>query len=141
MDKKAYISGALTGVPNAKELQGFYELLGGVCETRGYKVYIPHQNSDPIAHKDITPKEVDEMDRREVSKANIMITYVGVASLGVGLEIEFARQAKTKVILLYAKTDVVSRLPKGNPAVVCEIEFTDFEDALEQLSDYLDTLS
>ena len=80
------------------------------------------------------------MDRARVSEADIMIAYVGVPSFGVGLEIEFARQAGTKVILLYAESDTVSRLPRGNPAVVHEIVLSDFNQALGKLDKYLTSL-
>ncbi len=98
--RKAYISGALTGVGKPERLKGFYEEIGRVCEGAGITPYIPHQHTDPIANPDLSPGEVYERDRAEVRGSDLVIAYVGVPSLGVGTELEMAREAGVPIIPL-----------------------------------------
>ena len=131
--KKVYISGALTGVNRPTSLKEFYESIGKLCEGFNMNPYVPHLNSDPVAHPDLSPKDVYEIDTREVSESDLVIAYVGVPSLGVGSEIEIARENEVPVILLYEKDERISRMIRGNPTIMAEISFTDFDDALQQL--------
>lgn len=132
-----YISGALTVSANGMILRDFYEEIAITCETFGHSVYVPHRHTDPILHTDASPKEVYERDRLEVSKSNCVIAYVGVPSLGVGAEIEIARQCGIPVVLLYEQGSPVSRMARGSPAVVHEIVFDEFSNAIKELRNFL----
>lgn len=139
MTKQVYVSGALTGVSNVDALKLFYEEIGGVCRQFGLDPYIPHLVSDPVANPDLTPREVYELDRSWVSQSTLVIAYAGVASLGVGGEIEIARQCGVPVVLVMEQEAIVSRMARGNPAVVKEIRFSNNRDALSQLASWLTT--
>ena len=136
--QKAYISGALTVVKEPEMLKGFYEEIGGVCEDVGICPYIPHQHTDPIADPDISPEEVYKRDKIEVQSSDLVIAYIGVPSGGGGAELEMAREAGVPIILLYEKGRPVSRVARGNPAVIAEICFATFDEALGALKNFLE---
>jgi len=127
---KVYISGALTGVPNVEELKQFYEAVADLCTDTGYDPYLPHQHSDPIADPNMTPADVDRLDRDKVTGSDLVLLYADVASFGVGIELEIANEAFRPVVVFHTAGKKVSRLLLGNPAVKLVITFTDFENAL-----------
>jgi hypothetical protein len=130
-----YISGALTDLPPDRRsgYLEFYENIGRVVATLGGDPYLPHQASDPVRAPNLSPAEVDDLDRKAVSSASIVIAYVGFPSLGVGHEIEMAHHMMKPVILLAEAERKVSRLTLGNPAVTHCLRFTDYDDAYRQL--------
>ena len=140
-----YISGALSDVPaqTRDHYLTFYEMLGQVVETAGLVAYVPHQNTDPVRHKDVTPKQVDLIDRTAVMSSILVAAVVDNPSLGVGIEVEMAYHAAKPVVLLCHEDRIaqrrISRLVRGNPAVVHEIVYTTREDALEQFAEFLRT--
>jgi hypothetical protein len=143
----AYISGPLTDMSEERraELRAFYERLAAVCERVGLAAYVPHRVSDPKLAASLTPEEVDALDREAVTRACLIIAYVGEASTGVGIEVEIAHHAARPVWLLFedarAKDRRISRLVRGNPAVENQpqIRFQDADDACDQLEDCLRT--
>lgn len=137
MKPQVYISGALTGVSKPDALKDFYEAIAEVCEKANMQPYVPHLVSDPTQNPDMTPKEVYKLDRDKVAHSDLVIAYVGVPSLGVGSEIEIARENNVPVILLMEKTAHVSRMVRGNPAVIAGLRFSDYDDGLKQLSGLL----
>ena len=137
MKSRAYVSGVLTGVESLDVLKKFYEDISRVCAAEGVAAYVPHLVTDPVKNAEFTPKEVYELDRLHVIESNLVIAYVGVPSLGVGQEIEIARENGIPVLLLMEKDAKISRMARGNPAVIAEIRFDDFRDALKQLSLWL----
>jgi len=134
MSKKVYISGALTGVGDANSLKRFYEDIGELCEDFGLNPYIPHQHTDPETHPQVSPREVFRRDEKQVGESDLIIAYVGIPSLGVGSEImSAAKEGRIPLILLHEKGKQISRMARGNPAVIDRIAFTDYNDALRQL--------
>lgn len=128
-----YISGALTGIENFLEIKTFYEAIGALCQQIELQSYVPHLNTDPINHPDVTPRQVFELDKHQVSQSDLVIAYIGFASLGVGMELAYADTNSTPIVLLYEKDKHISRFPRGIPTVIAEIQFVDYEDALMQL--------
>lgn len=138
-----YVSGALSDVPKGirRSYIDFYESIGKVVESVGLYPYIPHRNTDPVRHKDVSPREVDIIDRTAVTSAVLIIAVADNPSLGVGIEVEMAYHAHKPVILLCKEERIIerriSRLMRGNPAIVREIIFNDFDEALKELAQYL----
>ncbi len=142
--RSAYIAGPLTDVgPDRRaKLRVFYESLGAVCAEFGIEPYLPHKHSDPGLHPHLTPQRVDQLDRLAVSQSSVVVAYVGEPSLGVGIEIEMANHASKPVVIMAEQTKLasrrVTRMVRGNPAVVAEIAFRDYEDAKFQLHQFLE---
>jgi len=133
MNGKVFISGALTGIENPDIIKANYECLGRLCEELGVNPYIPHQHTDPIAHPHVSARQVYEVDRLHVCTASLVIAYVGIPSLGVGQEIEIAREHGVPVVLLYERGKRISRMTRGSPNVIAEVRFDDIEEALHQV--------
>jgi 2'-deoxynucleoside 5'-phosphate N-hydrolase len=138
---KVYISGALTGVENLTETKAFYESIAMLCEKMDFPAYVPHLTTDPLSHPDVTPRSVFETDKSQVSKANLVIAYIGFPSLGVGMELAYADMNATPIILLYEQGKHISRFPRGIPTVIAEIQFNEYSDALTQLKAVLGKLT
>lgn len=136
-----YISGALTGVKNPLKLKAFYEAIGELCETMEFQVYVPHLKTDPINNPDVSPRQVFETDKRQVSSSDLVIAYLGCPSFGVGMELAYAEIHHIPLILLYEKDKNISRFPRGIPTVISEIKFSSDEDALARLQKILEQWS
>lgn len=134
-DVKVYISGALTNAPNLKELRSFYEDIGALCRELAMEPYLPHKFSDPELNPDLSPRQVYEQDKKRVLSSDLVIAYVGVPSLGVGMEIAYADEHDIPVILVYPEGARVSRLVRGLPSriLIDEVRFTSKEEALSQI--------
>ncbi|MEH2134079.1 MAG: nucleoside 2-deoxyribosyltransferase [Nostoc sp.] len=134
---KVYVSGALTNVENPKESKALYKKIGLLCEEIGLQAYVPHLQTDPVNNPDISPREVFDQDKYQVSNSDLVIAYLGSLSFGVGMELAFAETNKIPIILLYETGKRISRFPRGIPTVIAEIQFQDHEDALNQLKKVL----
>lgn len=143
MKTMIYVSGALTDVPVdlREDYLIFYERIGELVESMGFVAYVPHLHTDPVRHKDVTPSQVDQIDRRAVTSSSLIIAVADNPSLGVGIEIEMAYHADKPVYLLYHKDrllrGLVSRLVRGNPSISKEIAYVSQTEALQQLQQSL----
>jgi 2'-deoxynucleoside 5'-phosphate N-hydrolase len=143
IQKTVYISGALTDMSEDEraKLRAFYDRIGAVCREYGLEPYSPHVYGDPKLVAHLTPKDIDRIDRLAVTQAYLVVAYVGVPSIGVGIEVELAHHADKPVVIMYERKKLdarrITRLVRGNPAVVAEIGFEDFDDALAQLETFL----
>ena len=141
--KLVYISGALSDVPDniRQQYLDFYESIGQMVESVGLTPYLPHQNTDPVRHKDVTPQQVDIIDRTAVTSAMLVVAVADNPSLGVGIEVEMAYHAAKPVVLLCHRDRIaerrISRLIRGNPGVVHEIIYADRGDALLELEAFV----
>ncbi|MGM3306861.1 XRE family transcriptional regulator [Anabaena sp. WFMT] len=134
---KVYVSGALTDVENPTETKALYEKIGLVCEEVGLQAYVPHLHTDPVNNPDVTPRQVFDKDKHQVSISDLVIAYLGSLSFGVGMELAYAEKNNIPIILLYETGKRISRFPRGIPTVIAEIQFHEYEDALNQLKNFL----
>lgn len=138
---KVYISGALTGVENSAEVKALYEAIGSLCEEMAFQAYVPHLATDPTNNPDVSPRQVYEIDKLQVSNSDIVIAYLGIPSFGVGMELAYAEINNIPLILLYERSKTISRFPRGIPTVISEVQFSSKEDALAQLRSILEQWS
>jgi 2'-deoxynucleoside 5'-phosphate N-hydrolase len=136
---RAHISGIITNLPKGqkKKFLDFYDQLALVCRRHGWQTFVPHHFIDPEEFPASSPAEVYDREMRDLKEADVVIAYVGQPSLGVGMEVEAARAQNAIIILMSEKGTNVSRLIRGCPAVIHEIEFADFPDALKKLNEAL----
>lgn len=143
MASMVYVSGALSDVPDdiRQYYINFYESIGRMVESVGLTPYLPHQNTDPVRHKDVTPKQVDMIDRMAVTSAMLVVAVADNPSHGVGIEVELAYHAAKPVVLLCHRDRIaerrISRLIRGNPGVVHEIIYVNRDDALIELEAFI----
>jgi nucleoside 2-deoxyribosyltransferase len=135
---KVYISGPLTNTNDIESLKGFYESIGAECNRRGLTSYIPHLNTDPISHANITPRQVFETDKYHVRTSDLIIAYIGHPSIGVGMELAYSEINEIPIILLYENNIPVSRFPRGIPNIIKEISFNSYQEGLDKLKSFLE---
>lgn len=134
---QVYVSGALTN-NGRREL---YERIGDLLWRFGYMPYVPHLHTDPEKNPDVNPKEVYDVDMEKVDGSVLVVAYVGYPSLGTGAELERACSKGIPIILLYQKGEVVSRLVKGMPMVIGQLEYEDEENAIYLLKEALERIT
>lgn len=129
-----YISSPLSGLSplDLAKVTIINDLVEKICLESYYYPYLPHKHTKPLNEKELTPREVDNIDRTAVTASRALIAYVGIPSLGVGIEVEMAYHAHKPVILLSEEEDQVSRLMRGNPAVEEHITFHDSAKDLQK---------
>ena len=139
--RPAYICGPLTdlSVESQLSIKVFYSRLADACGVvMKIRAFAPHEHYDPVKFAHYTAEEVDAAERDQVcNKTSIVVAmYVG-PSWGSGIEVEMARQSGVPVVILCPQGKKISRLLRGNPAVVEVIEYHNEEDALRKLKDWL----
>jgi hypothetical protein len=128
--KKIYIAGALTHAGNKQK--EIYGEIADLCREFCSDVYVPHLGgTDPVKNPEITAFDVWQKNFKIVSESDLVIAYAGEPSLGVGAELEIARNAGNKIILWWFKGEKVSRMARGNPAVIKMIEAENKENLFE----------
>lgn len=145
--KSIYICGPLTELPEERqiEVRKFYEHLADIAEkVKGKRAFVPHEHYDPITHARYTPQEVDAAERKQVCENTSLLLVVAIApSWGGGIEVEMANQNNIPVIILCEQEKLeqrkVSRLLRGNPAVIQIISYSNENDAFSKLEQALRT--
>src|SRR6266478_932724 len=135
---EAYVSGALTALDDGARMRLFYELLAEVAESVGLRAYLPQRVTDPVAAAQLEPRAVYDIDRAHVTSARVVVAYAGIASFGVGIEVELAREHAVPVVLVVERERTVSRLLLGNPAVVDVVRFADLDGLRRALNTALE---
>ena len=138
-DKSVFISGALSRVSGKVRLEVFYDMIEQLCISKGFDVFLPYRDANPDRIPGMTNRKLylSNMDRLK-NKTNLLIAYVGLPSIGVGMEVEAACNLGVDVILLAEAEVALSKPLQGCPAIVATIRFEDFDDAISQLAGELD---
>jgi len=84
----------------------------------------------------MTPQEVFERDTKGVKECDILVAEVSERSHGVGMEIMLAHMEGKKVICLFKKGAVVSRMIRGLPEALL-IEYASEREVVEKLKELL----
>lgn len=135
---RIFFAGPLTNLENPDKVKAFYIKLADLAKKLGHEPFWAFlSGTDPIKNPNVSAEEVYRRDTEQIAKSDLMIAYVGENSIGTGEEIEYAKTVNIPVIIMYEKGDTISRMLKGNPAVVKEIAFGTEDDAIKQLTDYL----
>jgi len=90
-----------------------YEQFADSCRAAGWEPYVPHQHADPVRDAGLDNRTVAERDLAQVHGADVLVTYVGEPSLGVGAEVAIALAAGKRVLLLAESNRKVSRFLLG----------------------------
>jgi nucleoside 2-deoxyribosyltransferase len=93
-----YVSGPLQSADDLAAARRLYERIACVCQELGWDTYLPHQQTDPIAHADVPPASVFKRDYYRVRHAALIIAHVGPPSSGVGAELGIALENDIPVI-------------------------------------------
>lgn len=145
MEKSIYICGPLTELlpEEQQRVKNFYTKLADACEqVTGTRAFVPHEHYDPIKNADYTPQQVDEAERRQVCELSSALIVVAIApSWGGGIEVEMANRSGVPVIVLCEKEKLeqrkISRLLRGNPAVISIITYGSENETIQKLREQL----
>lgn len=101
------------------ELSTFSKSLAHICQQHGLKVFEPDVRANHQMWDSFRPDKVYEENRGNLIACDLVVAYVGLASAGVGMEIEIANSQNIPVIVLYesSRQEAVSRLVLGCPVV------------------------
>ncbi len=140
-EKSVYICGPLTELtPEMQEAaKRFYKRIADLCEElTGTRAFVPHEHYDPVKHAHWLPRDVDAAERVQVyEKTSLLVVVATAPSWGGGIEVEMANKSDVPIILLCERKKLedrkISRLLRGNPAVVNIISYNDEEEALVKL--------
>lgn len=139
--KTPYICGPLTELSSGEQesVKLFFQQIADACEkATGVRAFVPHEHYDPIKHAKYTPQDVDKAERHQVCDLTSLLIVVAIApSWGGGIEVEMANQNAVPVIILCEKEKLenrkISRLLRGNPAVIDILTYTTEAEALKKL--------
>jgi nucleoside 2-deoxyribosyltransferase len=140
MDRQQiYISGALFSAPDLAAARRLYESLADVCQECGFSAYLPHRETDPLRHKDATPRDVFARDFDMLSSSDRIVAVITHPSSGMGAELGIAFVTKKPVVALYDANHSVSRFLLGMLEAhrAAPIPFRDEKHATEVLRDAL----
>lgn len=111
--RRAYISGALTGAPALDVARRRYEEAADTCSAHGYDAFVPHLQNDPELAPQLSPEVVYTSDHGALESADLVVAFLGTPSLGVGAEVAIALQHKSRLVAIYAQPERVSRFMLG----------------------------
>lgn len=138
-----YMSGALTGLTKEQEkyAKQLYEVVESCCREVGLECYLPHKQSDPS--KPFAHTKIWTMDFEKVMNSIGVIAYVGIPSIGVGIEIEMAWEAHHDVIIACEEKNVekLSRLVLGHDVVKGQVIFSDLDELPRKLKPELEKIA
>lgn len=139
--KSAYICGPLTELSPKRQIRikDFYKAIADLFEAgTGVRAFVPHEHYDPVKHANYTPGEVDAAEREQVCHNTSLLVVVAIApSWGGGIEVEMANRNNVPVVILCTRKKLkarkISRLLRGNPAVVQIITYDSQVRAIKKL--------
>jgi dTMP kinase len=109
-----YIAGGLTRADDSKLV--VYKDIQAGCFAAGFDAYLPHE--DTGSRKDnLDPQRVMEANFAAINRSSAIIAEVGLASHGVGMEIEYAARRGKPVLAIAPAQAEVSRMVLGHPGV------------------------
>lgn len=88
--------------------------------------------------KVVSPRGVYERDIRWIQECDMVIAEVSTPSHGVGYEIAYALNLGKRVLCLYKKGEIVSKMVTGNSdRNLHVVAYTDTKEALSKLKTYI----
>lgn len=111
--RRAYLSGALTGVSDPAGARRLYEALAVAALDAGFVCHLPHTVTDPVEHADLSARAVFARDIEEINACEVVVAWLGTPSLGVGAEIALASAAGKHVVGVRPRDAAVSRFVLG----------------------------
>ncbi len=141
-----YIAGALTGV--AESVKARYGLASDLLERMSQPSkrmfgYVPHlHGTDPVAHPDVTPAEVRDIDHLfAVITPDCHLNFTDPVAHGNGIEEGWAEMAGIPAVYLAPTSQRLSRIVLGMHNIAHIIRYEDFAiDGLAQLTAWLGSL-
>jgi len=138
---KVYVAGALSEPTGLAARTRFYERIASICQDLSFEVYVPHLSKKKanLSDASLTPRKIFDWDARHVKSSDVVIAYVGIASLGVGMELGLAACLNLPVITICERGRKVSPMILGHPCLVRHIEYDSEDECSIELGNALMT--
>ncbi len=124
----SYFASALTGLnpEQIKEVIELDEKVNTICNNYfNYSValYRPRLKTSPTDNPEVSSREVYDIDQERVASSDLIFLAAIFPSLGAGMELQIALQSCTSIILIKKKTQPLSRMVLGCPAIIKIVEY------------------
>jgi hypothetical protein len=117
---RAYMSSALTALsPDERQaLTTRLELICvDVCAPLSVYLYLPHLWSDPGHDANISPEEVNIIDRLRIAESDFLLLCADHPSFGVGQEFEIAQALGLPIVMYHKSSSPPSRMIRGGAGI------------------------
>ena len=139
-----YIAGPLTGIGISTEKFHIYDVVAKLCTDQSFTVLAPHielkNRGVEKSEMCISPKQIFDWDYKWVKKSNVILAYVGIPSLGVGIELGLAVEWSIPFVTYCEKGVRVSPMVLGHPYSIEHVEFDRESDLKTKIRDALTKL-
>ena len=136
LEMRVYVSQAFSGAADWTAARNRSEEFADMLHAKGFEVYLPHVNTDPLEHAELDARTVFERDRDEINKSDILLALLDEPSHGVGAEIVFALNRGMIVLGVISPGKKVSRFILGlleESKNGHYIRYDRFEEVIEEL--------
>lgn len=139
---RAYLATALTGLSSGerRHVSEVSDLAAAACAEFGIELYEPRKVTDPVHHPEVPDQEVFRLDRRHVTRSDLLIYLSDYPSTGAGQELVFAYEALIPVVIMAGTETLVSRMVTGIPGASFQVRYNSLEELSCQLLDQLESL-
>jgi 2'-deoxynucleoside 5'-phosphate N-hydrolase len=139
LNKKVYIAGPLTNCKGFLANRNLCDIIVNVCEQHSFIPYAPHieKRKRDVARQSANPTMIFKWDYECLKQADLVIAYVGIPSMGVGMELGLAAEWSTTVITFCEEGVEVSPMVLGHPSLICHIQYENEAELVKKLNDTL----
>lgn len=135
-NRKVYVAGPLTAPAGFQEKSELYDLVIKVSEQNSFLPYAPHieKRKRDVTGQVVSPEKIFRWDYEHLKQMDLVVAYVGIPSIGVGMELGLAAEWSIPVISFCESNVEVSPMVLGHPALICHIQFETENELLEKLN-------
>lgn len=134
-----YAASAITQIEH-DNLKRFHQEVANLLGRVNVHAYLPWLHTDPVKFPHFTPREVYVRNAERIQQSDFVLAYLGEPSLGVGVEIELARQHNVPVIGFASTGAKISRMALGAPSLKSFFFFNDIKNFIVKLSEVLEDI-
>ncbi|MDL1944715.1 hypothetical protein FBQ99_20500 [Chloroflexi bacterium CFX2] len=136
LNRKVYVAGPLTAPTGYQEKSQLYDLVIQVCKQNSFLPCAPHIEKRKRDHtrQVLSPERIFRWDYEHLKKVDLVVAYVGIPSIGVGMELGLAAEWAIPVISFCESNVEVSPMVLGHPTLIRHIQFEAEHDLLEKLN-------
>lgn len=137
----SYYAAAAVTKSKTDKLENFHQEIANLLKRVNVHAYLPWLYTDPVKHPRFTPHQVYEKNKKKIKQSDFVLAHLGDPSLGVGVEIELARQHDIPVIGFAPTGTKISRMALGAPSLKSFFFFNDIENFIVKLSEALEDVA
>lgn len=135
-NRKVYVAGPLTDPAGFQEKSKLYDLVVQVCKQNSFLPRAPHieKRKRDITKQVVYPAMIFKWDYDCLRQVDLVVAYVGIPSIGVGMELGLAVEWSIPVITFCENNIEVSPMVLGHPTLIRHIQFMTEKELMEKLN-------